>query len=150
MKALVQRVHRAQVNTEGAESQSISKGLLVLLGIGKEDQLEDVKWLSRKLVSLRVFPNDEDKPHFSVLDLKLPVLIVSQFTLYGVCDKGARPDFTSAARPNIAKGLYEGFLQHVHDYGLVVRCGVFGAKMTIESVNDGPFTLFIESPQKKL
>lgn len=123
----------------------ISRGLLVLLGVTREDTAEDARWLAEKIVGLRIFADAEGKMNLSVADVGGAVLIVSQFTLYGDCSKGRRPSFVNAAPPEIALPLYEQFTEEVKALGVLAATGRFGALMQVELVNDGPVTLIVES-----
>jgi D-aminoacyl-tRNA deacylase len=139
MRALVQRVSRASVTVEGERVSAIGPGLLVLLGVGREDTERDAEWLAEKVRALRVFPDAEDRMNEPFGERE--VLCVSQFTLYGDTRKGNRPSYTAAAPPEIAEPLYERFCERLGS-----RRGVFGAMMEVELVNDGPVTLLVETP----
>ena len=145
MRAVVQRVLRAAVRVEGQTIGEIGSGLLVLLGIGQDDDLSDIKYLADKIVNLRIFEDEEGKMNLSALDKEAELLIVSQFTLYGDCRKGRRPSFSLAATPENARGLYEQFLALIGQYGLKVATGEFQAMMDVELVNTGPVTMLLES-----
>ncbi len=145
MRAVVQRVNNSQVLVNNEIVGSINNGLLVLLGIGEDDNTEDVNYLSEKIVNLRIFEDDEDKLNLSLLDIKGELLVVSQFTLFGDCRKGRRPNFMSAAKPSIAKPLYKKFVQKCEDYDLKVQTGKFGGHMEVKLVNDGPVTMLLDS-----
>lgn len=147
MRAVVQRVSRASVTVEGRVTGAVAQGLMVLLGVGPEDGPEQVTWLSRKLVGLRIFEDDEGKMNRSLLDVGGGMLVISQFTLFGDVRKGRRPSFVGAARPELAEPLYERFCEAVEGLGVApVGRGVFGAHMDVELVNDGPVTLVVETP----
>ena len=145
MKVLIQRVSRAKVTIDGEVAGEIDKGILVLLGIAQGDAEKDVDYLVEKIVNLRIFPNE--KSHFdkSVQEVNGSLLVVSQFTLYGDTKKGRRPDFTAAAKPELAEALYDSFIKKAREMGLNVASGEFGAMMDIELINDGPVTLMLES-----
>ena len=144
MRILIQRVSHASVEVEGAVVGAIGPGLLVFLGITHGDTKDQVKWLVNKLIHLRIFMDDQGKFNRSLLESQGSVLIVSQFTLYGDCMEGRRPSFIEAAPPELAKQLYEEFILEVEKEGVLVQSGVFGAKMKVSLLNDGPVTLMIE------
>ena len=145
MRALIQRVRRANVTVEGKVVGQIDQGLLVLLGVGKDDSEVQVKTLVDKIVYLRIFGDDEGKMNRSLLDIGGQVLVVSQFTLYADVRKGRRPGFTNAAPPVVAETLFEHFKKAIASYGLTVASGIFGAYMTIEIRNEGPVTIWLDS-----
>ena len=150
MKAIIQRVSEASVSIKNEmeelkEKNRIGKGLVVLLGVGKEDGEEDAEYLAEKISNLRIFPDENDRMNLSVLDVGGEVLAISQFTLYGDCRKGRRPDFTSAAPPEMAKSLYEKFIEKVKAKGVKVKSGEFQARMLVNIRNDGPVTILLES-----
>lgn len=144
MRAVVQRVSRAKVTVEGAVVGEIGRGLLVLLGVAPEDTQEHVRWMADKVVGLRIFRDDEGKMNRDVVEVGGSVLVVSQFTLYGDCQKGRRPSFIAAARPEHAIPMYESFLNAIRALGVPVAAGQFGADMSVELVNEGPVTLIVE------
>ena len=145
MKVLIQRVKNAGVDIEGKNVSSIQKGILALVGIEKGDTKEQVEKLTRKVVNLRIFPDDNDKMNLSLIDVKGEMLIVSQFTLCGDCKKGTRPSFDKSAPPQIANELYEYFVSQVQSYGIKTGTGKFGAMMEVSLINDGPVTFMLES-----
>lgn len=145
MRAIVQRVLEARVEVAGRVTGEIGRGLLVFLGVGKEDTSHDVDWMVEKVAGLRVFPEDDDRMNRSVRDVGGGVLAISQFTLYGNCRKGTRPSFDAAAGPELAQRLYEYALQRFRATGIETQAGVFAASMRITCVNDGPVTLIIDS-----
>ena len=148
MRAVVQRVSRAQVSVDGTVVGACGVGLLVLLGVAPEDGDVERDWLAKKLVSLRIFPDEHGRFDRSLLDIDGEALVISQFTVFGDCRKGRRPNFSGAAAPMHAEPLYLAFCQAMRDLG--VRCvaeGVFGANMAVELVNDGPVTLTLETPR---
>ncbi|MHC5182171.1 MAG: D-aminoacyl-tRNA deacylase [Planctomycetota bacterium] len=145
MRAVVQRVRRASVTVDGAVTGSIQRGLLVFLGVGKEDTQKDIDFIADKIVNLRIFECTDGKMNLSVKDISGGILLISQFTLYGDCRKGRRPDFTAAGKPEIAKQLYEQAIEAIRDKGVPVETGVFAAHMDIDSINDGPVTLILDS-----
>ena len=147
MRVVVQRVARAAVRVDGEVRGEIERGLLVLLGVEAGDGAADAERLARKVARLRVFENEDGRFDLSLLDTRGGTLVVSQFTL--VADsrrqKGTRPDFSSAARPEAAEPLYERFCNALHALGVPVETGVFGARMQVELVNDGPVTIILET-----
>jgi D-aminoacyl-tRNA deacylase len=145
MRIVIQRVTEASVTVDTKLVGVIGKGALVLLGIHKEDTPAQVSWLVQKLINLRIFPDAQDKMNLSLLDCKGEVLVVSQFTLYGNCQEGRRPDFFESAPPVIAVPLYEMFVVELRKNIEKVETGVFGAKMQVALINDGPVTLIIDS-----
>ena len=146
MRAVVQRVKRAQVSVEGSITGKIEKGILVLLGVGEDDEIEDLEYMAKKIINLRIFEDNEDKMNLSVLDVGGNVLVISQFTLYGDCRKGNRPSYSKAARPDIAKEYYDRFIDYIKDnYKIKVESGVFQASMEVDFINDGPVTLMLDS-----
>jgi D-tyrosyl-tRNA(Tyr) deacylase len=146
MKALVQRVARAEVRVGGRPSGAIGRGLLVLIGATHGDSAADAAWLARKVAGLRVFGDAAGLMNLDVKQVRGGVLVVPQFTLYGDARRGRRPDFTGAARPEHAEPLIEAFCAGLAGLGVRVERGVFGAHMEVELVGDGPVTLCIESP----
>ncbi|MDI3257486.1 MAG: D-aminoacyl-tRNA deacylase [Kyrpidia sp.] len=145
MRAVVQRVSRAEVRVDGRAVARIGSGLLVLVGVARDDGEADALWLAEKVAGLRVFPDETGKMGRSVSDVGGAVLTVSQFTLLGDCRKGRRPDFTGAAPGEAAKGLFETVNEHLRAKGLPVETGRFGAHMEVDLVNDGPVTLWLDS-----
>lgn len=146
MKAVIQRVKKAAVSCENIK-ENIGKGLVVLVGFGKKDTEKDAEWLSEKILNLRIFADDKNKFNFSVTDIKGDILIVSQFTLYGDCQRGRRPDFMDAAGPEKANILYEKFVYELKKSQLTVKTGKFAADMTIEIHNEGPVTILMDTEQ---
>jgi D-tyrosyl-tRNA(Tyr) deacylase len=146
MRAVLQRVSEASVTIDGQVKGSIQKGLLVLLGIEDADTVEDVAWLSKKIVQMRIFGDDAGLMNLSVQDIDGEILIISQFTLHAATRKGNRPSFIKAARPEKAIPLYEQMiLQLQTDLGKNVATGTFGADMKVALINDGPVTIIIDS-----
>ena len=145
MRAVVQRVKEAKIEVDGKVVGSIGKGLLVYLGVGKDDSEKDVEFIADKLVNLRVFADANDKMNLSVLDVQGQILLVSQFTLYGDCRKGRRPGFDLAGEPETAERLYEKTVDAIRQKGVPVETGVFAAHMDVASVNDGPVTFLLDS-----
>lgn len=146
MRAVLQRVSEARVEVNGAVTGAIGRGLLVLLGVAREDTLRDADYLAEKIAGLRIFPDEQGKMNRSVQEVGGAVLVVSQFTLYGDTRKGRRPSFDRAAPPEQARALYEYFVQALRARGLTVETGVFQAMMQVHLVNDGPVTIICESP----
>lgn len=144
MKALIQRVKRASVTIDGEMYSKIGKGLLVFLGVEKEDTVENCEKLSQKVLNLRIFEDENDKMNLSVNDVNGEILVVSQFTLCGDCKKGTRPSFDKAAHPDIAVKLYEDFVEKIRASGLKTETGKFRAMMDVELINDGPVTFMVE------
>jgi D-aminoacyl-tRNA deacylase len=149
MRLLVQRVLEAKVTINKQVYSQIGPGLLVLLGIHKEDDASQIKWLVNKLVHLRIFSDEEGKMNRSVKEIGGQILIVSQFTLYGNCLNGRRPDFVQAAMPAIAEPLYQQFVEQLKQEIENVQTGLFGAEMQISLINDGPVTFLIERDNPK-
>jgi D-tyrosyl-tRNA(Tyr) deacylase len=147
MRALLQRVTSASVTVDEQVVGHIGLGLLVLLGVGKDDSEVQVKTLADKIVHMRIFGDDEGKMNRSLLDIGGEVLVVSQFTLYADIRRGRRPSFTNAAPPSLAEPLVERFKDAVTAYGLRVADGIFGAHMQVELVNDGPVTIWMDSEE---
>jgi D-tyrosyl-tRNA(Tyr) deacylase len=145
MRAVVQRVLKAAVRIEGEEVGGIDTGLLIFLGVGQGDNLDDADFLAEKVVHLRIFPDAEDKMNRSLLDIGGGVLVVSQFTLWGDCRKGRRPSFAGAAPPDHARSLYESFVRKLRDYPITVETGRFQEMMAVHLINDGPVTLLLDS-----
>jgi len=148
MKVVIQRVITASVEIEGAIYSSIHNGLLVLLGISVDDEKEDVDWLCKKIVGLRIFSDENGLKNLSVKEINGQILLVSQFTLYGDANKGNRPSFIHAARPEKAIPLYEYFIQQLNMNDIVVCTGKFGADMKVSLTNDGPVTIIIDSKKQ--
>ena len=148
MRAVLQRVRRAKVTVADTIVGEIAAGWLVLLGIGPADSQKQVDWLAEKVANLRAFDDPDGKMNLSVQDVSGSVLVVSQFTLYGDCQKGRRPSFTAAAPPAVAEPLYEAFVTALKLLGVPVATGRFGADMQVELVNDGPVTFVIDAPEK--
>ena len=150
MRVVIQRVRKANVHIDGKKISEIEKGLLVLVGICEEDTLEDIEWLTKKIVNLRVFDDDNGVMNKSMLEANADIMIVSQFTLYASCKKGNRPSYIKAAKPDIAIPLYENFCAITQALtGKKVATGVFGAYMKIELINDGPVTICIDTKNKE-
>ena len=150
MKIVVQRSKKACVRVNEKTVGSISHGLMLLVGLTDSDTLADLKFCAKKVANLRIFDDSEGKMNLSIKDVSGEILSISQFTLYGNTEKGNRPSFIKAARPEVARPLYEKFNELLEiEHGLHVETGEFGAMMDIDFINDGPVTLLIESPQKQ-
>lgn len=145
MRALIQRAKDASVTIDGKVHGSISHGLLILLGVCEDDTEAEADYLADKCVGLRIFTDENDKMNLSCADVGGELLIVSQFTLYGDCRKGKRPNFMRAARPETAIPLYERFLERCRKSGLPVETGEFGADMKVSLINDGPVTIWMDT-----
>lgn len=145
MRAVVQRVQRASVEVAGQVVANIDQGLLVFLGVGEGDTLEDSRYLANKIAHLRIFPDGDGKMNLNVKEAGGSILAVSQFTLYGDCRRGRRPSFSSAAPPELADDLYQKFVEDLRAEGLPVETGVFQAHMEVSLVNDGPVTMLLSS-----
>lgn len=145
MRLLLQRVLRATVRLPGGELRSVGHGLVLLVGVGPSDDEAAAGRLAEKAANLRVFSNEQGKFDRSLLDVKGEALVVSQFTLFGDCSRGRRPDFTAAAPPAKAEPLYRAFARALERLGVPVKTGEFGAAMQVELVNDGPVTIWIDS-----
>ena len=147
MRAVVTRVKNAAVDISGERVGEIGQGFLVLLGVSVTDTEKEADKIADRICGLRVFEDENGKMNRSLEDVGGQVLVVSQFTLYGNCKKGRRPEFLAAARPEIAIPLYEKFIALCRDKGFSVETGEFGAEMLVESVNDGPVTLIVDTDQ---
>lgn len=150
MKAVIQRVSKASVTISSKKVANIGKGLLILIGIEDEDTQEDINWLSKKIVNLRIFNDENDVMNTSLLNDGGDAIVVSQFTLHASTKKGNRPSYLKASKPNIAIPIYEQFIQQIEkDLGKKVETGKFGADMKIELLNDGPVTIIIDTKNKQ-
>ena len=149
MRAVLMKVKSAAVRVEGETVGKIGQGFLILLGVGAEDTEEQCRKLADKLCSLRIFDDENGKINLSLDDVGGELLVISQFTLHGNCRKGRRPEFLRAARPETAIPLYETFVALCREKGYHVETGEFGAHMVVESVNDGPFTLVVDTDDLK-
>ena len=149
MRALVQRVERAEVRSSGEAVAAIGIGLVVLLGVGHDDDEATADGLARRIVELRIFRDEAGKTNRSILDVAGGALVVSQFTLYADTSRGRRPGFSDAAPPDLAERLYERVAARLAEAGVEpVGTGIFGAEMAVELVNDGPFTLWLDTAAK--
>lgn len=145
MKAIIQRVTQASVSVNNQPISQIGQGFLVLLGINKDDTEKQVVLMAKKIINLRIMADSRQKMNLSLKEVKGEMLVVSQFTLYGDCQKGNRPSFIQAARPEKAEKLYNLFVKLVSQTGIPVQTGIFGAMMAVSLVNDGPVTIIVES-----
>lgn len=145
MRVVVQRSKQAKVTVDGVITGEITSGLVLLVGVTHEDTMEDAAYLADKIIHLRIFEDESEKMNFSLLDKGGQILSISQFTLYGDCRKGRRPNFMNAARPDHAEQIYDGFNDLLREKGVQVETGKFGAMMDVSLINDGPVTLIVES-----
>lgn len=148
MRAVIQRVAEAGIKVSGKQIAKIGRGLVVLVGIGRDDNDDDILWLANKIINLRIFEDEAGKFNYSILDIKGEMLLVSQFTLYGDCRKGRRPSFDYAMPPDKAKEMFTRLFNYLQTQNLKVQKGIFGAKMDVELVNSGPVTIILDSKQK--
>jgi D-tyrosyl-tRNA(Tyr) deacylase len=144
MRAVIQRVNYGQVNVDGQVVAKIGKGLVILLGIGPEDDAAKTAVLAKKIAQLRIFEDEQEKMNLSLLDIKGDAIVVSQFTLYADTRRGNRPSFTDAAKPDLASPLVDQFIEEMKKLGIPTQSGVFGAYMKVALENDGPVTICIE------
>ena len=147
MRAVLTRVRSASVTIDGEVVGKIGRGFLILLGVGPEDTEKECRYLAEKALGLRIFTDEEDKMNLGLDAVGGEVLVVSQFTLYGNCRKGRRPSFAEAAGPELGEKLYEKFLDICEELGYPPQHGRFGASMQVESINDGPVTLILDTDQ---
>ncbi len=145
MRAVVQRVKNASVTVDNNVIGEISHGLLVFLGVGDGDTDSDMKYIAEKVIGLRIFSDAEDKMNLSVKDVEGEILVISQFTLYGDCRKGRRPNFTASMEPKGAEEMYQKFIKYIREQGIHTEHGEFGADMKVSLLNDGPVTLILDS-----
>jgi D-tyrosyl-tRNA(Tyr) deacylase len=145
MRLVLQRVKEARVTIEGNTVGEIGRGLLVFIGVGKEDTESDVDYLLEKIIHLRIFPDRQEKFNLSLTDIDGALLLVSQFTLWGDCRKGRRPSFSESAPAEAARTLYELFVEKSRQRGIPTACGRFQEMMEVHSINDGPVTLLLDS-----
>jgi D-tyrosyl-tRNA(Tyr) deacylase len=148
VRAVVQRVSSGWVQVEEQPKRSIRAGLVVLIGVGKDDHDSDVRYIADKILNLRIFPDQDGKFDYSVIDVAGELLVVSQFTLYGDCRKGRRPSFTNAAAPDAALPLFEKLLDLLKDSGLHLITGEFQTMMQVGIINEGPVTVLLDSKKK--
>jgi D-aminoacyl-tRNA deacylase len=150
MRAVIQRVTRANVTIEGKVHGQIDNGVLVLIGIEDADTQDDIEWLSNKIVNLRIFNDENAVMNTSVKDVKGNILLISQFTLHGSTKKGNRPSYIRASKPEVAVPIYEKMIRQLStDLGKQIQTGIFGADMKVELVNDGPVTIVIDTKSKE-
>lgn len=148
MIAVIQKVSEASVTIEGTTKSGIGKGLLILLGIEDADNQEDIDWLAKKIVNMRIFEDADGVMNESLLDQNGELLVVSQFTLHASTKKGNRPSYIKAAKPDVAIPLYENFIKTIASYGRPIQTGEFGADMKVALVNDGPVTILMDTKNK--
>ena len=144
MKAVIQRVTRASVTVKGNRVSEIGNGLLILLGIGPDDTEEKAAAMTKKIVAMRIFEDENDKMNLSVRDVNGSAIVVSQFTLYADCRKGNRPSFVGAAAPSMASPLVDRFVELLTEQGVPTGTGIFGAHMDVDLLNSGPVTIILE------
>ena len=150
MRAVIQRVSEASVTIDGTVKSAISNGLLILLGCVNEDTIEDINWLCRKMVNMRIFNDENEVMNKSILDMDGEILVISQFTLMASTKKGNRPSYIKAAKPDIAVPLYENFVKELEkQLGKSVGTGEFGADMKVRLLNDGPVTIVVDTKNKE-
>lgn len=149
MRAVLQRIKESKVEVNEKIIGSIKNGLLILLGIEESDSMNDIDWLSNKILNMRIFSDEKGLMNLSVLDIKGELLIVSQFTLHASTKKGNRPSFIKAAKPEVAIPLYEKFIAKMKESNLNIETGEFGADMKVSLINDGPVTIIIDSKNKE-
>jgi D-aminoacyl-tRNA deacylase len=150
MRIIIQRVSNASVTIDGRIKSAITKGLLVLVGIEDADTIEDIEWLSNKIINLRIFDDENKVPNISVKDIDGDILLVSQFTLHAATKKGNRPSYIKASKPEVAIPLYEKMIAQLeNDLGKKIFTGEFGADMKVALLNDGPVTIIIDSKNKE-
>ncbi|MGI5958232.1 MAG: D-aminoacyl-tRNA deacylase [Massiliimalia sp.] len=148
MKAVIQRISRAEITINGTQTRKVGNGLCVLLGVIQGDEKEQAEFLAKKIYELRIFTDENDKMNLSLKDIDGEMLIVSNFTLGADCSHGRRPSYTNAARPEVAEPLYQYFVEQVKALGIKqVQTGEFGADMQIELVNDGPVTIILDTKE---
>lgn len=150
MRLIIQHVQQAFVQVKQEVIGKINQGLVVFIAVHKDDTEKDCLWLKEKLVHMRIFADSHQKMNLSIQDIKGEVLVVSQFTLYADCSKSRRPSFTQSARTEVAKKLYERFIEELQRSGLKIETGRFGAHMQVHLVNDGPLTFILDSKEKNL
>lgn len=148
MRAVVQRVSSAEVRVDDKMVGRVGKGLLVYLGVGKEDTVSDIEYMAEKVSGLRIFEDENGKMNLSVQDIEGEILAISQFTLYGDVRKGKRPSFSDSAAPDKGEELYNQFISRIQGIGIRIDKGMFGAHMMVDYVNDGPVTILLDSKKQ--
>lgn len=148
MRAVIQRVDRACVKIDNQELSAISEGILLLLGVEKDDSIDDADYVLEKLINLRIFEDDQDKMNLSILDVNGSLMVISQFTLLGDCTKGRRPSFIKAEEPSKANRLYEYFVRQATGRVNILKTGKFQEMMKVELVNNGPVTILLDSRKR--
>ena len=150
MRVVIQRVKKASVTIDNHIKSSINRGLLILIGICDEDTKEDIEWLTKKIINLRVFDDENGVMNCSAIETNAEIMVVSQFTLYASCKKGNRPSYIKAAKPEISIPLYQEFCKTIQqNINTTVKTGEFGADMKVELINDGPVTICIDTKNKE-
>ncbi len=150
MRVLIQRVSESKVLVDKKVVGEIEKGLLLLVGIEASDNQNDIEWIARKVINMRIFSDDADKMNLSLLDVKGDILVISQFTLQASTKKGNRPSYINAAKPEIATPIYDAFKKELSfQINKPIQSGIFGADMKVHLINDGPVTIWIDSKDKK-
>ena len=150
MRAIIQRVTRASVTIDGKVHGQIADGLLVLVGIEDADTAEDIKWLSNKIINLRIFNDEHGVMNISLKDVDGNILLISQFTLHAFTKKGNRPSYIKASKPDVAIPIYEKLMRQLsNEVGKEIQTGIFGADMKVELLNDGPVTIVIDTKSKE-
>ena len=150
MRVVIQRVTKASVTINGSVNGAIQKGLLVFVGIEEEDNMEDISWLSNKIINLRIFDDDQGVMNLSLKEIGGDILLISQFTLHATTKKGNRPGYSKAARPELAIPLYQAFIKQLqNDLEKEIATGEFGADMKVDLLNDGPVTIVIDTKNKE-
>lgn len=144
MKAVIQRVKKASVKINNKEHSRIENGMLILFGVEKGDTGDKLQWMTKKILELRIFSDENNKMNKSIIDISGEILVVSQFTLAANCEKGTRPSFDNAEKPDIAMSIYEEFISKLKESNLTVKTGIFAAMMDVELCNDGPVTIILQ------
>lgn len=147
MKVIIERSLNSSVTIDNKEKRSIDKGLMVLLGITNGDTIEDINYLVKKIVNLRIFEDNNNKMNYSVKDINGSILVISQFTLYAETKKGNRPSFTNSMKYEDAKEIYQLFIEKIKEEGIDIKTGEFGSDMKVNTINDGPVTIIIDTKE---